>query len=226
MKHLALILLSIFLFSCGSNKDNFPEKITKHNRILLNQAFKTGDVQTAISSAQAILLYDTTNYDLYDTLASLYLKIEDYNSTFNVSKTMLSLKPDEKKGIELYSRAASNLNLSQEAINGYTKLYEKEKNLAYLYEIAIQNYNMGNIAVGEQILQSIINDPKSKEDTYKVRLAKNTFQPVKVLAMCYYFVGTLNELKGEKQEAKNFFAEALTIEPEFILAKNKMKQYQ
>ncbi|MBT3801357.1 MAG: hypothetical protein HOD63_11965 [Bacteroidetes bacterium] len=225
MKYLSLIILMFVLISCGE-KDNFPAKVSKHNRLVFDQAFKTGDVNTAISSAQELLVYDTGNYDLMDTLASLYLNKENYNAAFNFSKKMLSLKTDDPKGIEIYAKSAANLNLSQEAINGYSKLYELDNKTAYLYEIAVQNYNIGNMANGETIIESIINTPASKQEMYRVRIAVNTFQNVPVISMCYYFLGTLNELQGQTKDAQSYFMEALENAPEFILAKNKIARYK
>ncbi len=194
--------------------------------MLFEQAFKTGDVNTAISSAQSLLIYDTANYGLLDTLASLFLNEENFHAAFNISTKMLTLNPEGKKGIEIYAKSASNLNLSQEAMNGYSKLYELDNKTAYLYEIAIQHINLGNLTNGESILQTIINTPASEEELYQVRIGVNKFQDVPVIAMCYYFYGNLYEIQGLGKEAKNSFKKAVEIAPEFILAKNKLALYK
>jgi len=44
--------------------------------------------------------------------------------------------------------------------------------------------------------------------------------------LCYYFLGTLNELQGQTKDAQSYFMEALENAPEFILAKNKIARYK
>jgi DNA polymerase III delta subunit len=76
MKNLLIILLAFSLVSC-SYHNKYKKESIRHNRLVLANAFSTGDRQTAIAAIQNILAFDTANMGLLDTLSKLYVQLDD-----------------------------------------------------------------------------------------------------------------------------------------------------
>jgi len=221
MKSLLLILIVFSLVSCN-NFSKYKKHTIRHNRILLENSFKTGDRLTAISSIQNILAYDTSNYGLLDTLANLYIQLDDLGSAYQTSNKMKALKPDDMHALEIYGTMASRLNKSAEALDAFTKLYEKKKNTAYLYEIGVQNMNLGKVDAGRTVIESLLNMPQSVTDIYIARLGTNQYQQVPVIAMAYYFLGSYEEILGRTAKAIEYYQNSLKYYSDFSLPKSKL----
>jgi|GEM_PF-2024307 len=224
MKKILILILSVIVLSSCSNYSKYKKNSIRHHRNVLAQAFKTGDRITAINSIQNILIYDTANYELLDTLANLYIQLDDLRSAFYMGSKMIVLKEDDMHAWEIYGTMASRLNYSAEALKAFTKLYEKKKNTAYLYEIGVQNVNSGNIDAGITVIQSLLTMPQSITDIYIMRSGPNQYRNVPVISMAHYFLGSYAELKNENTVAAGHYANALKFAPDFDLAQLKLNK--
>ena len=216
------LLCCLVLVSCKS-RDKFQNKIIDHNRKILEAAFVTGDINTAITSINAILIYDTANFGLLDTLSSLYMQLEDHGSAYRTSVKLMQIDEDNLQALEKYASNAAKLNLSNDAYIGYSKLYEKVKSTSFLYEMGVQKYNLGEVEAGASIMNSIINTPESLTDIYLVRVRKNQFIQIPVIAMVYYFLASFEEIQGKKAEAIELYNKSLEFAPGFFKAAEKLE---
>lgn len=217
-----LIILSIFtIISCG-NHENFTKNTIKHNRELLKVAFETGDHYTAIMASQSILMYDTANTGLMDTLMNLYSKVNDLGSTFVMSKKILAKIPDNFNALSKKAICANKLSRPADAIDAYAKLYDQDKNTRFLYEIAVQYYSSNNVSQGEQIISTILSDPKSRTDTYPYLTDKGSEIKVPVIAVTYLFVAEYKKAIGEYKEAEEYYNYAIDAYEGYDLAKAKL----
>ncbi len=210
------------LLSCNS-KDNFEQKMNTHDRLILENSFETGDVHSAIYSIQSLLSRDTNNLGLMDTLTNLYLQIGNQQSAFNLSGKILEQKPENIEMLEIRGKTAANIRRAQIAVDVYSKLFEIDKNTRYLYEIAVQSFNTGNISYGKKVVETIINSPRSKTDLYSYKLPNGQIIEIPVKAVAHYFIGSYEEINGEKAEAMNHYQKALEIYPKYGLAANKLR---
>lgn len=222
MKKLAFILMVIVLVSCTHEK-KFRKEVIRHNRMILQNAFKTGDRFTAINAIHNILVYDSANAGLLDTLAKLYIQLDDLGSAYQTASRLIRIDSSNFNYLELYGTMASRLNKSAEALEIFTKLYEKNKNTAYLYEIGVQSFNTGNIAGGKMYIESLLTMPQAVKDIYVVRLGAGNYQNVPVISMAYYFLGTWEELNGNQDKAREYYRNSLKFAPDFSLPKAKLK---
>jgi len=210
------------LISCNS-KSKFQERIIAHNRQVLDLAWKTGDVNTAIASINGMIIYDTSNIGLYDTLASLYMKVEDYSSAYSVSSKMLKIDSTNLAALEKFASNAAKINQSKEALEAYTELYNKTKKLVFLYETGIQNYNMGGVDAGEKIMNMVLSNPESLNEVYFFQINKNQYIQVPLISMVYYFLGTFEEIKNQKSNAIDLYKKSLEFAPGFFKAKERLE---
>jgi tetratricopeptide (TPR) repeat protein len=188
----------------------------------VKESFKTGDYYTAIASIQSLLTRDTSNLGLLDTLAGLYKQVDDAGSLYVIGGKMIQLDTTSVKGLEYMAFAAARLGRYKDALIAYNNLYILTQNTKYLYELAVNNINSGNLTVGEQIIGTISNTARSRSDLYLMAIGNNQYMEIPVLAMAYYFIGTLREVQGNNTEAKQFFASAINVFPQFSLAEQKL----
>jgi len=224
MKRFLILLATVMLMTSCSNYSKFKKQNIRHHRVVLANAFKTGDRITAINSIQNIIIYDTANYELLDTLANLYIQIDDLRSAFFTGTKMIALKEDDMHAWEIYGTMASRLNFSAEALKAFSKLYEKKKNTAYLYEIGVQNVNSGNVDAGMTVIKSLLTMPQSMTDIYIMRNGPNQYRNVPVISMANYFLGSFAEINGEKTKAIEYYSNALKFAPDFDLAQMKINK--
>ncbi|NLJ07468.1 MAG: hypothetical protein GX437_07350 [Sphingobacteriales bacterium] len=222
MKNLLIILLAFSLVSC-SYHNKYKKESIRHNRLVLANAFSTGDRQTAIAAIQNILAFDTVNMGLLDTLSKLYVQLDDLGSAYQTASKMIKIDTANLDALEVYGTMASRLNKSTEALQAFTKLYNKKKNTAFLYEIGVQSFNTGNPQSGKIVIESLLNMPQALKDVYVVRLGPSNYISVPVISMAYYFLGTWEEINGNKEKAKEYYRNSLNFAPDFSLPLAKLR---
>ncbi len=224
MKFGLYVVTALIVVSCTQQQGNFEEKIQKHERKMLDMAFVTGDVQMAIQSTQAMLLYDSANINLMDTLVNLYLALSDYGSAYFTSGRILEIDSVNEKALEARAKSAALLNKNSDALMLYKKLFGLKADTRYLYEMAVLNYNSGLPEQGEELLKKLIDMPQSRTDLYTYRLKGGQLVQVPVLAVVYFFIGTYIETKGLQEEAIEYYRKSLEVYPGYGLAANKLNE--
>lgn len=223
MKKLFLILVTaILLASCGSEK-GFEDNMLEHNEKLLVSSLNSGDFITALTATQTLLLYDTGNVGLYDTLYQLFVQTNNQQGVLIATKKVISANPADTKALEHHASAAKKLKIPGEIITTYQKLFEIEPDTRYLYEIAVQYYQSNNPSEGEKYFSKAVNSPRGKSDMITV-LYNNQRLQVPVLPAIYNYLGVYNELNGKIKDAMTFYGKALEIYPNYIIAKNNINK--
>ncbi len=219
-KSLALILVLISFIS-GFSQNKNTEAIQFEKQIL-KSAHIINDPSVAINSMYRLIALEGENSTYKDSLAYIYFEARQNAQSYMMSVEVLKRKPDDVNMIEIQA-------VSLQSLGAYTKAIEVYKNL---FSITKNNYHGYNLANLEYVLKKYddaiktIEEAEKLNDTgnYKVTFAINQTheQNVDLLAAISYLKGLISiELKNIDL-AKTSLAKAVKIQPDFVLAKEKL----
>lgn len=211
---------SVLSLSAQKNKTAPPDN--DPNWQVYRLALGYGDMNVAIHSLYQILAKDPTNTGIKDSLATLYFTSGFASQSLLVGMDILKTEPSNTKILELTAIAYSSLGYIKQAVEQYDKLYNLTHQPYHLYQLAVQQYTLKRYEECAQSLNNLIADPKSAEEKITIDGDAKKQQRVALKAAAYNVLGVAHRDLGKIEPAKNYFQEALKIEPDFILPKNNL----
>lgn len=222
LKNISLIIVVVTVItgfiSCTGN----PKAGLEHYKKVYKQAMNYSDFIEASDAMYQMWVDDTANAVSYkDTLANLYFKRGLYLQAVVLGKDVLAKHPDDDEMTGLVATSDQNINNLNEALPLYQKLYAKFHNLFQVYQIATIEFALGKGDECSQAISQIIADPNSA--TQKIVLNDpQGQQQVPYKAAALNIRGVMEKSLKQYDAAKKDFQDALTIYPDFILAKNNL----
>jgi len=181
-----------------------------------------GDVNVAIHALYQILAKNPTDNAIKDSLATLYFTSGFASQSLLVGLDILKSDPNNVKMLELTAISYSSLGYVKQSVDQYDKLYNISHQPYHLYQLAVQQYALKRYEECAQSLNNLIADPKSAEEKITIDGDAKKQQRVSLKAAAYNVLGVAHRDLGKIEPAKNYFQEALKIEPDFILPKNNL----
>lgn len=188
---------------------------------IFTTALNYGDYDVAKNALYHMMVLDTTNKLLKDTLCILYFQAGDMAQCVLLSTEILETNPKKDPIRNLKAVAEKSLGLSKEALKDFELLYASSPEVDYLYQICTIQYELKRYGECMASADKIIADASSKEK--KISIATNqSRQMVPLSAAAINIKGVVFLEMGKKEEAKAAFENALSLAPEFELAKNNL----
>lgn len=232
--------LSLTAFSCtqtstdpktttaGNDKtanDAYRKERIAHNQRIYKEAASNGDDYVALNATYALMADDTANSAKYlDTISAIYVRLNLVTPAMKVADKILERDPDNEKMLDLRANAQMSMGNTAEAMNINRKLYEKDKKLKYLFQIASVQLSSRNFKDLEATLAQIDKHPDLNTDSLEVPTdVPGQLQKVPSKAAIAYVRGVV---AGEKQnfpEAKKKFKQAIAIYPKFTMAQKYLE---
>lgn len=215
-----VLLLAFFGGILLSSCDN-TSKLIEHEWKVYNAAVEVGDLTTAIGSLNSIVAEEKYNADALDTLAILYLNSGADAAAVKIAKRALNVRESDEI-VRVLAKGNKNLKKFEDALPYYSKLLEKQpESLELLYELAFVNINLnkGNEAV--PYIQKIIAHPNSSSAVMS-EYYQNASQLVPYRAVAFNLLGFLQTKAQQKEQAVKSYQTALSIFPNYVLAKNNL----
>ncbi len=242
MKKITLLLsASTILFSTAAfaqkGKTSEPQVSSEqpsagsqsNNSALFNAqiaAYKTSmkyyDLQSAASAIYTALALNPQRTDLIDSLAYIYFAGEKYPQSFLVGEDILKKNESRNDIREIVAVSKQSLGMGKEALADYEKLYGATKDLQFLYQIATLQYQLKRFGECIGSLDQIIVSPESAKQEVALRNQDGSGQKVPMKAAAFNVKGICAMEVNQKDAAKDNFAKALELYPEFQLAQNNM----
>ncbi|RYD80825.1 MAG: hypothetical protein EOP53_07510 [Sphingobacteriales bacterium] len=205
--------------------DEIRKERLAFNQRIFNEASANGDAYVALNATYAMLADDTGNTSKYlDTLSALYVRLNLVGPAMKVADKILVRDPDNEKMLDLRANAQMSMGNTGEAMNINRKLYEKDKKLKYLFQIASVQLSSRSFKDLEATLSQIEKHPDLNTDSLEVPTDQpGQVQKVPSKAAVAYVRGVV---AGEKQnfpEAKRKFKQAVSIFPRFTMAQKYLE---
>ena len=183
---------------------------------------KYADLSVAKNSLYNLLALDPTEVSLLDSLAFMYFEYQQYTSCLLVCLDIVRANPEHIAALEMSAVSYENLGLKDKALTAYESIYLRNSNIYTLYKIA--NLQLDLRRYGESMTN--VNILLEKEETKEAKMPISTqagSSEISLEAAVYNLKGLVELRSDDTEAAKVSFEKALSIEPEFAVAKNNLE---
>lgn len=222
MKYILVAFITVISFS-NSFAQSFKSDEIKLQRDILDKAKKFGDASVATKSIFALIILEGENSTYKDSLAYSYFSARNYGPCFMVTSEVLERDPNHQEMLEMNAISLESLGALDKSVEVYTKLLTKTNNNFHAYTIASLEYRMKKYDEAYTAIKKAesLNDDGNFKVTFSINQSHT--QQVELLAAIAYLKGLIEiELKNN-DAAKVSLAKALTIQSDFVLAKDNLE---
>lgn len=204
-----------------ASQDSIPFELRKQAYIY-TLAQKYNDPAVARMALYNLIAVNPNSAPILDSLALLYYQYQQYASAALVAKDAMMLNPEDAFAAEVSAVSFENLGVKNRAADSYEKLYLLNNDLGTLYKLAFLQMDLKRY--GEAIANAdvLIESPKAVELKLLFPVDDKKNQEISMKAAAVRLKGMIEEDKGNKAEAKKYYQEALTLEPEFAVLKQQI----
>jgi tetratricopeptide (TPR) repeat protein len=197
---------------------------TAHFKSVFDRAVRYNDLAVASDAVYQMLSISESNINFLDTLSILYFQRGAWPQTILVCTDLLEKDPNKPTALELRAIAHQNVNMIKESLTDFERLYPISKNLYHLYEVATMQYTLKRFGECDVTLGKLLNDPEIKDKTIDINSSQTERQSVPLAAACHNMAGVMLLEQGRKPDAATAFKQALSLFPDFVLAKSNLKE--
>jgi len=211
------LILTIVSISAQDQKD------TSLDKLIMRQALAYGDNNIAVNSIYRIIAKEGATSTYKDSLAYLYFNGGKYSSCFMVSTDILSRDSNKQDILEMQAASLENLGVADKAAQSYARLVAKSNNNYHAYKLASLYFS---IKKNKEALNAI-KKAESLSDTGKIKITtpinKKLNQQVSLKSAIANLKGLVQFSMDDFAGAKISFQKAITLEPDFKLAKENLE---
>lgn len=231
MRFISFLLFGMFMLSASMLEAQAGKPVTKqaettvHERVYL-VAMQRGDY----ASASTALLYwmdaRRDRKDLLDSLAVLYVNMNMIPQAAAVAQERLAQDGSNLPLRELLAQCYERLGRFEEARKEYTTLFDKLKKSLFLYKIATLYYFTRQENECIKTLDQLERLPSASSETVVLTYEnpEDGQQTLPVLAAALNMRGAMELEKGQTDSAIRYFEQALSISPDFIMARKNLEK--
>ncbi|MFD1315931.1 hypothetical protein [Namhaeicola litoreus] len=208
----------VMLLFVSAYAQNNAEAIQLEKKIL-EKAKDYSDPASVKNSMLKLIVLEGDKSQYKDSLALLYYAERKYGSCFVITQEILKNKPNDIKTLELQSFSLEAIGAYDKAAESFAKLFAQSNDNYHGFSLANLQYVLKRYPESFATIQKVekLNDTGNYTVSYAIN--QNHNQEVELIAAIQYLKG-LNaaELK-QNPVAKTSFEKAITIQPDFVLAK-------
>ncbi len=224
MKKGIVFTLAAFLFLTGFAQNSKTEAIALEKEII-KSAKKMGDPAVVTSSMYRLIALEGDNSTYKDSLTYIYFSSRKYASCFLMANEVLTRDPKNEAIIELKAISLESLGALDKSLEAFQDLFDISKNNYHGYNLSKLQLSVKKYDEAYKTIKQVeaLNDTGKYKVTFAIN--KNHNQQIELLAAISYLKALIEEELNRKDEAKASFQKALKIQPEFVLAKEKLDAY-
>jgi tetratricopeptide (TPR) repeat protein len=219
-----LLLSCILIFSTTLNAQEVKESAAyQQQQNVYNLAMKYADVSAARNSLFNMIALDPGDASLLDSLAYMYFEYQQFTSCLLVCLDILKVNPDNIPALEMSAVAYDNLGLKDKALTSYESIYLRNNSIFTLYRIAALQLDLSRHTES----MTNVNILLEKEETKEAKVPLNTEQgsmQISLEAAVYNLKGLIEADQGNTESARASYQQALSLEPDFTMAKNNLAE--
>jgi len=189
---------------------------------IMRQALIYGDNTIATNSLYSIIAKEGATSTYKDSLAYVYFGARKYSSCFMVCTDILARNADKQDIMEMQAVSLEGLGAYDKAAQSYAKLVVKSNNNYHAYKLANIYYSLKK---NKEALNAIKKAEELK-DTGEIKITtpinKKLNQQVSLKAAIANVKGLIQFAMEDFAAANASFQVAITLEPEFKLAKDNL----
>jgi tetratricopeptide (TPR) repeat protein len=189
---------------------------------VIRTAKKMGDPNVATYSMYKLIALEGANSTYKDSLAFVYFSSRKYASCFLMADEVLERNPKDQAMLELKAVSLESLGALDKSMDAFKELFALSNNNYHGYTLAKLQLAMKKYDDAYATIKKVetLNDPGKIKVTFSINQSHT--QQIELLAAIPYLKGLIEEELKKNPEAKLSFEKALRIQPEFVLAKEKL----
>jgi tetratricopeptide (TPR) repeat protein len=232
MKHILIMLLLVLCSSSlfAQNLDSLAKLDPKISTALdlsdqaaYQLAIRYNDLDVAKVKLYNLLLRNPSNLRYAELLASLYFDLNELSSAALVSLDILDGNRNNTTALEIAAYSLEQLGALDRALPHFESMYLLTGDNFSLYKSGFIQYSLKRFSEALNSVNMLIKNAKPEEKIGFPKSQTET-QQIDMKAAALNLKGMIYLDQGSKAEAKTAFEEALSIEPNFDLAKENLKK--
>jgi tetratricopeptide (TPR) repeat protein len=215
----------MILFACiavnAQVKKTATPKTNSHLKVF-NLAIASGDVNTATTALNYYIAEQGADNRYSDTLAMLYMQQGAFAQSYYWANKRLEKNPGDNTLLELKGIALDKLQQPKQAIDIFEKLFEKTQSPYHAYKLMELQYGI------KRLNECVQTAEQAEKLTYKPEYVM-TYTAGQQTGRTYLQAGIYNihalalyDL-DKKSEARVYFEKALSLDSNFVLAKQNLE---
>jgi tetratricopeptide (TPR) repeat protein len=194
---------------------------------MYKQSIDSEDYATAAGILEHLLASDssTKNSHWQDSLAYVYLKMENYGACESICTKLLQKDSFKVAVIEMLALSLHSQGKIAQAAQTYQRLVPKSRNVHHAYRLAHLQFELNQLSSALSTIHLASSLSYLPSDWVEVYIQENKCQRVPVEAAFAYLKGVvLEELNPiqNKQLAKEAYEQAIQLSPDFLMAKKNL----
>lgn len=158
-----------------------------------------------------------------DTLAYIYFNKRNYVSCFLVTQDLLKNKPGNLELLEMNAVSLESMGALEKALEAYENIFTKTNNNYQGYKLASVQFRMNKNEAALATIKKADQLPDDGKLIVTFQVNENYNQKIGLKAAIAYLEGLISQSLNKIPEAKLSYERAVTISPDFVLAKSKLE---
>ena len=219
------IIFTMILFACiavnAQVKKTATPKTNSHLKVF-DLAIASGDVNTATTALNYYIAEQGADNKYSDTLAMLYMQQGAFAQSYYWANKRLEKNPGDNTLLELKGIALDKLQQPKQAIDIFEKLFEKTQSPYHAYKLMELQYGI------KRLNECVQTAEQAEKLMYKPEYVM-TYTAGQQTGRTYLQAGIYNihalalyDL-DKKSEARVYFEKALSLDSNFVLAKQNLE---
>ena len=221
MKILYIVLVLGMMSVTVAAQSSKEEAIALEKKIIA-KAKRIGDPGVASYSMYKLIALEGENSTYKDSLTYMYYSAGKYGSCFMMAGVVLVRDTKNKDILELRGSSLESLGALDKAMEVYAELFEITNNNYHGYNLSKLQLSMKKFEDAYATIKKVevLNDSGKIFVTFSINQSHT--QQIELLAAIPYLKGLIEEELNKNDEAKLSYQKAIKIQPEFVLAKEKL----
>ena len=210
------------MMSMSVSAQTSKEEAIAIEKKIIAKAKRIGDPAVASYSMYKLIALEGENSTYKDSLTFMYYSARKYGSCFMMASEVLKRDPKNQAMMELKASSLESLGALDKAMESYKELFVLTNNNYHGYNLSKLQLSMNKFEEAYATIKKVelLNDTGKVQVNFSINQTHT--QQIELIAAIPYLKGLIEEELKKNDEAKLSYQKALKIQPEFVLAKEKL----
>ncbi len=226
-KSIFALTAAVCLTACGDGKKTSSGGGNAILEKTYHMALANEDNYTAINAINYMLAEDSVRYGSYaDTLADLYVKVNQVKSALLVSEKILKKNASNIHALEVNAISHERMGDMEESLELNRKLFDMTKRMKFQYKTAAFIFAKGDLKTARVALEKVFASKETDKDSIEIQNQEQGFaQMVPLRPAAFNLKAFIDIQEGKPADGKKAFQAALALFPEFEMAKMYLQNF-
>ena len=218
---LALIFCVTAVNASASDSTTLVQKQNEHLQIY-RKAITYNDMGTAASALVSYL--NAGGSAVYqDSLAIVYYNLNNFNGAYKLANELYTADSKNSTALTLLADISGRGGETKISLEWYEKLCVLNPTPYNHYQLASKQFLLERKLECKQSLQKVVADSaQALKQPVSMEVSNGYFEQVPTLAAAYNMMGVLAFNDKKKEEAAVFYNKAISVAPDFVIAKQNL----